>query len=253
MNSTAAAPRLVIATPCYGGMTAAGYTLSLVATLEALRRQGVACALRFLTNESLITRARNTLTAQFLADDSATHLLFIDADIEWSPASVLSLLARDLPLVGGAYPMKQINWPAVARQPTDPASAAALYAVNPLPDSSTADGLMAVRDIGTGFLLIRRDVLTTLAPTLPRYRIQPYLQQEQGIPASITAFFETMIDDDGTYLSEDYAFCRRWQAMGGTVWLDLACQLTHVGNYRFRGSLPALAAAAGGQRLESAP
>lgn len=250
MTNGTAAIRLVIATPCYGGMTAAGYTLSLVATLEALRRQGIACALRFLTNESLITRARNTLAAQFLADENATHLLFIDADIEWSPASVLSLLARDLPLVGGAYPMKQINWPAVVAHPQDPAAAAALYAVNPLTGSTISGGLMAVRDIGTGFLLIRRTVLTELAPGLPHYQVQPYLQHEQGIPARITAFFETMIDEDGTYLSEDYAFCRRWQALGGTVWLDLSCQLTHVGSYRFRGSLPALTAAASGGRLE---
>ena len=36
--------------------------------------------IRCLANDSLIPRARNTLTADFLATD-CTHLLFIDSDI----------------------------------------------------------------------------------------------------------------------------------------------------------------------------
>ena len=44
-----------------------------------------------------------------------------------------------------------------------------------------------------------------------------------------------MIDETGTYLSEDYSFCRRWTAMGGDIWADLASSLNHVGPYVFRG------------------
>jgi len=37
------------------------------------------------------------------------------------------------------------------------------------------------------------------------------------------SIFECMIDPDtGEYLSEDYAFCRRWLALGGEIWLDRA-------------------------------
>jgi hypothetical protein len=52
------------------------------------------------------------------------------------------------------------------------------------------------------------------------------------------AFFDTMIDpEDNRYLSEDYAFCRRWQQLepGNKVWLDPFIKLNHVGNHVFQG------------------
>jgi hypothetical protein len=42
--------------------------------------------------------------------------------------------------------------------------------------------------------------------------------------------------DTGVYLSEDYAFCRRWCKLGGEIWLDLTSRLTHTGAYNFRGN-----------------
>ena len=35
--------------------------------------------------------------------------------------------------------------------------------------------------------------------------------------------------DNGRYLSEDYAFCRRWQSVGGKVFIDARSRLTHQG------------------------
>jgi hypothetical protein len=37
------------------------------------------------------------------------------------------------------------------------------------------------------------------------------------------------------YLSEDYAFCRRWQQMDGKIFADVTTTLGHVGNIRFHG------------------
>ncbi len=38
-----------------------------------------------------------------------------------------------------------------------------------------------------------------------------------------------------TYLSEDYAFCRRWRDLGGRIWLDTEGVLTHTGTIDFTG------------------
>ena len=49
-------------------------------------------------------------------------------------------------------------------------------------------------------------------------------------------FFDCMVDpDSGRYLSEDYAFCRRWRDIGGKIWVDLQCKLLHLGQHNFRG------------------
>ena len=50
-------------------------------------------------------------------------------------------------------------------------------------------------------------------------------------------FFDTMKDDDGRYLSEDYAFSRRWQKLGGKIYADIGSTLTHVGPYKYTGHL----------------
>merc|ERR1712039_745555 len=48
-------------------------------------------------------------------------------------------------------------------------------------------------------------------------------------------FFDTMVSEDGEFLTEDIAFCRRWRGIGGTIWADLGATMTHVGRHAFRG------------------
>ena len=45
-----------------------------------------------------------------------------------------------------------------------------------------------------------------------------------------------MIDpEDKRYLSEDYAFCRLWQKIGGRIYADINSPLTHWGTFAFKG------------------
>jgi hypothetical protein len=43
--------------------------------------------------------------------------------------------------------------------------------------------------------------------------------------------------ETGQYLSEDYAFCRRWRDLGGEIFADFDSRLTHVGHASYEGSL----------------
>ena len=61
-------------------------------------------------NESLVTRARNTLVQLFMDDEQYTHLLFIDADLAFNPESVFRMLDLDEDVVTGVYPRKVIDW-----------------------------------------------------------------------------------------------------------------------------------------------
>jgi hypothetical protein len=77
-------PRIVVATPCYGGQLSFGYVNSILNLQRACIERGIAITFDLRANEALITRAHNDLAARFLRTN-ATHLMFIDADIGFAP------------------------------------------------------------------------------------------------------------------------------------------------------------------------
>jgi len=77
--------RVHIAMPCYGGMLTESTFMSFIKWANTARQLGIDWTLETMVNESLISRARNTLTAKFLDMPEATHLFFVDADIGWEP------------------------------------------------------------------------------------------------------------------------------------------------------------------------
>ena len=101
--------KLFVATPMYGGQCFGFYTQSVIALTKTMHGR-MDVVFSFMFNESLIPRARNGLANQFLKDESATHLLFIDADIRFEADDVLKLLDADKDVICGIYPKKEINW-----------------------------------------------------------------------------------------------------------------------------------------------
>jgi hypothetical protein len=96
----------------------------------------------------------------------------------------------------------------------------------------TEDGLAEVAYVGTGFMLVRREALQRVVAAHPELTAD---LEEEGRTAMV---FEPMIEGEtGEYLSEDYAFCRRFRDLGGEVWADVAARFVHVGPHAFAGSL----------------
>jgi hypothetical protein len=242
----AARPHIIVATPCYGGNVTNYYALSAIKLQAACIERGIKLSFRMLGGDALITRARGNLVAEFLAEPTATHLLFIDADIGFRADQVFALIEGDRDIVSAVYPMKIINWERIQAQvaagrPLVP-SATMSYAVEFLDPAAITpvDGLAQVRYVGTGFMLIRRQVFTRLAEHYPALKFRGF---GQATPADAErySFFESMIDPDtGSYLSEDYAFCKRWRDIGGEIWINLDSHLTHVGAIAFDGDLMSL-------------
>jgi hypothetical protein len=80
---------------------------SLLQAYNELPKNNVGVYLSTMINESLITRARNNMVADFLETD-ATHLFFIDADMTFTTLDILNILNADQDVVGGACPTKTI-------------------------------------------------------------------------------------------------------------------------------------------------
>lgn len=98
------------------------------------------------------------------------------------------------------------------------------------------DGFVEVDEAPTGFMAIKRHVFSRMMERYPQLRYTP-----DGPPGHPQAhlhwlFFDCMVHPEtGRYLSEDFAFCQR--AIGGKVWVDLECKLSHLGQHMFRGDL----------------
>jgi len=236
-------PHIVVATPCYGGLVTQRYMQSICALLAATAREGVTVGVELLGYDSLITRGRNTLVTTFLDTPGATHLMFIDADIGFTPDQVGRMLAFDVPVCAGAYPLKIINQDAAAESRVaagEPRSTAQLRYVGASCQGEAReerDGFVTAEFAGTGFMLIRRDAFEAMMAAYPETRFTASHNRATPNPSpNQYALFDCMIEKEtGHYLSEDYTFCKRWRAIGGKVWLDTRSRLIHVGTFDFIG------------------
>ena len=244
--------RLFIATPCYGGMLTEAYFRSMVRTLTFFNQHQIPVAFGTIANESLVTRARNVLVAYFL-QSNYTRLLFIDADIEFQVEDVLKLVAHNKDVCVGAYPKKGVNWQRIREAvmtngaaPMDDRSIAASgrdYAINfkfvnaDLKQIAIENGVIKLHDGATGFMMIKREAIDKMIVSYPELKYNNDLNTPPDLQDFFYAFFDTMIDPkDRRYLSEDYTFSRRWQDIGGDIWLDPSISLNHFGSFNFQGN-----------------
>ena len=208
-----------ICMPCYGGQLTESTFMSMIRWSNTARQLGIDWTVETLTNESLISRARNTLVAKFLSNPDSTHLMFIDADIGWEPWHLLLLLHHDKDVIGGMYPLKAlpIKW-----------------CVNGIEGGKEEDmgRLQEVSKTGTGFMCIKRHVFEKLddhpatIPFINDIGLDPKLNKD------MKTFFDTDVRE-GRYYSEDWTFCENWRDLGGEVWIDKRVLLKHTGTFTY--------------------
>lgn len=225
-------PSLVIATPTSDGYVTMGYTQSLIGLLKAAAEHGIECRFQELTGNSYIPHARNWLVHQFLKS-TATHLLFVDADVDFRPLDALAMLkAADSghSIVAGIYPKRcydEARVLAAAREGAHPLRAATELPVLMLTGDQLVDayGCLVVGSVPMGFTVIRRDVFEALGNAHPEL-----ITEQMG---------EVMLDlfRPIANKSEDVSFCARWRDMGGTIHAYFNAECGHYGGHRFVGGL----------------
>lgn len=246
----------------YGGMCLGTYVESLLKLSQTVGTNGIECGMTFVYNESLITRARNRVVDEFIKLTKGTHLLWIDADIGFNAEDVLAMLAWDKDIIGAACVKKSLDWPRIQevirkfpdRQLTQDEIMAVSgdFVVHHIdekegvePRKLKLDEPFEVRRLGTGFLLIKREVFETLQKAYPN-RKYTNIGDVSARGGHIQEFFTSRCHPEtGEYLSEDYAFCDDARAQGFSVWLAPWVKTSHSGMFKFEGSLPAVAQATG--------
>ena len=237
---------LVIGTPCYGGQITSAYFVSALKLQEACLKSGILVTFIMSMGDALITRARQNILTYFLEEGTATHLLFIDADIGFEPEQVFRLIRFDEDVTAALYPLKRVDWERVRSLAStgceDLESACLSYVYELKRPQQVRQGFAKVKYVGTGFLMVKRGALLAMVNHYPDLRYKRLSQSDDPFRDSHWrfAFFNCILDSKtGDYLSEDYSFCRRWTDMGGEIWADLQSRLDHVGPTTFKGNVKA--------------
>jgi FkbM family methyltransferase len=211
-------PHVFVALPVYGGVDP-WFHQSLMELIRSKDRP-YKLTVHHHVGDSLVSRARNKLVKAFL-DSEATHLLFIDTDLIFSPEHVARIVSHGEPIVAGLYPKKQreLGW--------------VCNLLEPSPEVD-ARGLQPVKYAGTGFLCIAREVFEELVDAYHELRYDP--DEGDGEVGSLWDLFKVGVwecPETGyrRYLSEDWWFCQLARDSGYEVLMDTQIILKHVGQF----------------------
>lgn len=180
---------------------------------EALSEIGLEHDWLIGTNESLITRARNEMTHTFLETDHS-HMMWLDADIEFTPEDVARVWNLDADIGVGVYAMKKPgeDWYAAWKDG------------KLVKDLDQFDGPISVDYAGTGFMMIKRPVLEHLSKRATKY------VSKDG--KRVSEIYQTPVHH-GVFESEDYHFCRKAREHCYKVTMDPSVRLKHWGQWAY--------------------
>lgn len=241
-------PRICLAMPVYGKID-----VPFVQCLMAMLSSSTLVQMwDFLAGDSLVNRARNNLAKRFLEGypglDGAGNkvtvkhdwLLFLDTDLVFRPEDVQKLYDLGMKhgpgVYAGTYPIKQLKPKIVFNNIS-----------GKVPD---AEGIVEVREAGTGFMLIHREVFEKMETHYGdeiRYAVDMGDSGEN--PVYSYDFFSVGVYYDNDlkrkrFLSEDWYFCQRWRAMGGKILMHTRTSCNHIGTFSYPGDPNAIIEAA---------
>ena len=252
--------KIFLGMPMYGGLLSEATMHGLLQLQQWSYERGVGFRFQSMGNESLITRARNTIVSMMMdqQDYVATHLLFIDADIGFSAQNIERLLCSEKDVACGVYPRKHIYLEKIKKileetpnaTPDEIEARALGYNINfdNPNDLRGENGFFKVNEAATGMMLVKREVFRTMFKKFPERKYETdqivngtHYRSDNCYDLFAVGPYETL--GQKRYLSEDYYFSRLWtEHCGGEIWADLAMPLTHFGNRPYKGHVGALVA-----------
>lgn len=234
--------RVLIATPMYNGQCTAGYAASMIQLFKRSHEyKDIEIDFMYGVNEALITYARNMCANIFLKSD-ATHLLFIDADIQFDADQVLKMIDTGRDFVCGIYPKKKIDWDKVRLLALQGCaadqlqSAANEYLFEPTESmEADSDGLVEIQRCGTGMMMIGRNVFESIIDKVSDFNLVSPVQSNIKFEKEekYKEFFYTSKNEHNVFLNEDFTFCNLWRSVGGKIYGAPWVRLNHIGNHVF--------------------
>ncbi len=155
-----------------------------------------------------ISSARSRMLRKAL-DAKADVIVFLDYDLSWEPGDLLRLIETPGDVVAGTYRFKQDEERYMGR----------LFIGSDRKPILRDDGCVKAEWIPAGFLKITAEGVDRLMQAHPELCYGP------RFAPSLDLFNHGA--HEGTWWGEDYAFSRRWNALGGEIWVIPDINLTH--------------------------
>jgi len=225
-------PKVYVAMPCYDSMRVET-CVSLIDTFSALGGSGIECKFKSVKT-SLVTHGRNLLTAGFM-DSGFDYMLFVDADVEFSPEAVMRMLVPEKDIICTPYRNKEDPW--IDR-----------YSVK-FKDKDHIEilewDIIEIEEGPAGLMLISRKVYERLMDKYPELKIKfneatrEKMNKEIGavedaIDRYMYNFWDTSFKKH-QWKGEDLAFCDLARAAGFKLYANLDSWTTHHGSYGWKG------------------
>ena len=225
-------PKVYVAMPCYDSMRVET-CVSLIDTFRALGGSGIECKFKSVKT-SLVTHGRNLLTAGFM-DSGFDYMLFVDADVEFSPEAVMRMLVPEKDIICTPYRNKEDPW--IDR-----------YSVK-FKDKEHIEilewDIIEIEEGPAGLMLISRKVYERLMDKYPELKInfneatRAKMNKEIGavedaIDRYMYNFWDTSFKKH-QWKGEDLAFCDLARAAGFKLYANLDSWTTHHGSYGWKG------------------
>ncbi|QDT07033.1 hypothetical protein K227x_54580 [Rubripirellula lacrimiformis] len=199
-------------------LTPVGHSIEPKCEQSLTRLESMGYAVRRVRGYSAIDRARNEIASHALRDDFE-ETMWIDSDVTFDPEVIDNMRSLGEPILAGIYPQKGFQ----------------KIACRVLPETRSIQfgqngGLMEVRYVAAGFLLVHRSVYKTVQTQLAL----PLCNEIFG--GGVAPYFQPMVIDHGgspLYLAEDFAFCERARQCGYNIMVDTRIRLGHVGSYEY--------------------
>jgi hypothetical protein len=209
---------ILIGTPAYNGQLHVDYLHSILDIAKA----GIPYSVFTIGNESLITRARNTLISTFHSMPSFTHLLFLDADVYLDAEGLSCMISHEKDVVGAPVYLKGKDSDGNQTLNTD---------ANP----NQLPVLQSVDRVGTAALLLSRTATNSLVQhAIEEKRVYENhkMLQRPEIPNTHYDIFRVGISN-GEYLSEDFWICQELRHLGFEIFVDTSVYTRHNGMVAF--------------------
>jgi len=222
------AHKLFIFVPAFGQTISATTFLTTHALQIHLMNKGIQASVATLSFPDIAELRSMAMTIWYDTMPDSNHMLFIDADMGFSPEIVTDMIMMDEPLIGALYPQRKmpLTW---AGSGTGS------------PTTERRNNFMEVEGVGFGCTVIRRDLVKVMLEKMPelvdkRLKLHPAgeIVRNAGSDRIIRAFEKMDIPDRGL-VSEDLSFCIRWRQCGGRCWAAIGYRMSHVGPFDYQG------------------